>query len=321
MRHASDDGLGQTNLLQALQKNKVIQGKLSECQRSYYVQLIKDMEVYHAKEKFNRELLYSWHKETYVRQIKKNLQEYLQQNNGVRDAYYETQVRSIENIIAGQQSIVVPPSEEERRLSINAKYRQFLERNPLQSPSFKRAVQPTVAVLPQPMVIDKVEEQEADTTAESLHDTWKHIHSQSAIGRRRKTLTTLPTIHRSSTAKELRRTRTLVSASTPSFSGSSTLPNGLEPLLLNSDTLQKHTRSDLVAMRSVRRPKKNPSDMNMIFEARKRICQINKHALDVQVKQRKAGFSYNPSTDRSVTQRSEPSADSSSSNEMKKVII
>ena len=91
------------------------------------------MQVYHLKEKYNRELLYTWKKESYVRQLKKNLEDYERKRFGVRDAYYEYQARNLGNIIAGQQEIVIPPSEEERRLNINKKYHQFLQNNPNES--------------------------------------------------------------------------------------------------------------------------------------------------------------------------------------------
>jgi hypothetical protein len=65
------------------------------------------------------------------------------------------------------------------------------------------------------------------------------------------------------------------------------LPDGIEPLLLTSETLDKHTRADLVTMRSVRRPRQSPWELNLLFETRKRIYQINKRALDHQLAQRK----------------------------------
>jgi len=141
MKHSNDDGVLQTNLLQAFQKNKLIQGKLNEQQRLYYVQLVKDMQEYKLKEKLNKELLYTWEKENYVRQLKKNLQEYERKRFGVRDAYYEYQARNLECVITGQQGLVIPPKEEERRLNVNAKLNQFLHDNPIQTTESMRITQ------------------------------------------------------------------------------------------------------------------------------------------------------------------------------------
>jgi hypothetical protein len=316
MKHSTDDSSLHTNLLQAIHKNKIIQGKLTECQRLYYVQLVKDMEMYNLKEKYNRELLYAWKKESYVRQLKKNLQEYQSRGSDVKDAYYEYQAKTLSNSITGQQALFIPPSEEERRLNINAKYHQFLQKNPLQTSSMR--IVKSAAVLSDQKV-DKKEEEDAL----GVETTWKHIHAQSALGLRRKAKSTLPNIHRSSTMQEVRRNTALARSLAPptvaivssvlvtttpelvnsssnekllsskSTSNRSTLPDGIEPILITSETLQKYTREDLVTMRSVRRPRKNPSDLNLLFETRKRIYQINKRALDHQSHQRKCGLQYN----------------------------
>ncbi|CAF0839024.1 unnamed protein product [Rotaria sp. Silwood1] len=328
MKHTMDDGVLQTNLLHAFQKNKIMQGKLNERQRSYYVDLIKDMQDYKLKEKLNKELLYTWKKESYVRQLKKNLQEYERKRFGVRDAYYEYQARNLDSIIAGQQGLVIPPKEEERRLNINTKFRQFLADYPLQTKSSTRVVQSA-----NPVTIPiKEEQKQEDEDARAVEETWKQIHAQSAVGLRRKRPKLLPTIQRSSTMDEIRRNNTLnkilipptvaivssllvtttpelvnlpsedkdktalvPSKSTPIVSS---MVEGIEPVLISSETLQKQTRADLVTMRSVRRPQKNPIDLNMTFESRKRIYQINKRMCGYQLCHRKCALQYNSRFDR-----------------------
>ncbi|CAF0984996.1 unnamed protein product [Rotaria sordida] len=328
MKHTIDDGVLQTNLLHAFQKNKIMQGKLNERQRLYYVDLVKDMQDYKLKEKLNKELLYTWKKESYVRQLKKNLQEYERKRFGVRDAYYEYQARNLDSIIAGQQGLVIPPKEEERRLNVNTKFRQFLEDHPLETKSSIRVVQsanPTITP-----VTDEKKQEEEDTRG--VEETWKHIHAQSAIGLRRKRPKILPSIQRSSTMDEIKRTNTLnktlipptvavvsslLVTTTPglvnvssedkdkitlvpskSSPNLSSMVEGIEPVLISTETLQKQTRADLVTMRSVRRPQKNPIDLNMTFESRKRIYQINKRMYGYQLCHRKCALQYNSQFDR-----------------------
>jgi hypothetical protein len=319
MKHSSNDGGFQTNILQALQKNKVIQSKLTECEHSYYTKLIKDIQGYNLKEKYNRELLYTWKKESYVRQLRKNLQEYERKRFGKRDAYYEYQVRNLGNIIAGQQGLVIPPSEEERRLNVNAKYQKFIQSFPPQSSSMRVAKS---ANIPTDQKTKDLDDDDEDDDR-GLETTWKHIHAQSAVISRRKQNNILPTIQRSATTNEIRRRKVLAKSlvpptvaivssvlvtTTPDAVKSPTdektqksptkpspddhigLPDGVEPLLITSETLEKYTRADLVTMRSVRRPRQNPSDLNLLFETRKRIYQINKRALDFQGCSRKFGL-------------------------------
>src|SRR5437764_1396583 len=121
MKHSINDDVLQTNLLQAFQKNKLIQNKLNERHHTYYVELVKDLQDYKLKEKLNKELLYTWKKENYVRQLKKNLREYESKRFGVRNAYYEYQVRNLDCVISGQRGLIIPPQEEEHRLNVNAK--------------------------------------------------------------------------------------------------------------------------------------------------------------------------------------------------------
>lgn len=330
MKHSIDDGGLPTNLLLAFHKNKIMQGKLTERQRNYYVQLLKDMQDYQLKEKLNRELLYTWKKETYVRQLKKNLQEYERKRFGVRDAYYEYQARNLDCIMAGQQGLVIPPTEEERRVNVNAKYLQFLEEYPLDKPS-SSPLRPAQS-LTVPVDHPKREQEEAE--ARAVEKTWTSIHAQSAVGlRRRPQQGALPSIQRSSTMDDIRRSQALAKTlvpptvaivcsvlvtTTPEMVAvpvavaqderilptsrfapvRPTLPEGVEPVLISSETLQRQTRSDLVAMRSVRRPRKNPIDLNMAFEARKRIYQINKRVYDYPFCPRKCALQYSGSFER-----------------------
>jgi hypothetical protein len=302
MKRSSSDSSFQTSLLQALQKNKNIQGKLNEYQHTYYVKFLKDMQTYKSKEKYNRELLYAWKKESYVRQLKKDIQ-----RRCVKDAYYEYQVQKLGDLIGGQQSLVIPHSEEERRLDVDTKYHQFLEKNPLQiSPNVKSVTTPTEQSI-----------KEGEETVHNLEDTWTHIHAKSAVGSRRKSNNIFPNIHRPSTITEVRRDK--YSAKTPKTSSgigptsSETLHlsldekqlstksllndseflDSIEPLNITSDIINKHTHADLVTMRSVRRPRKSPFELNLLFETRKQIYQINKRTLDVQLYQRKCRLRQN----------------------------
>lgn len=319
MKNSRNENIFHTNLLQALQKNKFIQGKLTECQRQHYVQLLKNMQTYTLEEKYNRELLYIWNKESYVRQLKKNLQEYNEQRFGQRDAYYEYQLQKIEGIIAGQQRLVVPVSEEDRRSKIHTKYLRFLRKNPLQSSTtsksmIKSAILPTTGSNGEEDDDDEEEqEQEPDDVinARGIEETWKHIYAQSAVGPRSQPPSNLPSIHRSATIGTIRRNRPLAKSaltSKKSFSRnrfptassahvqtstnehtteSSGVVESIEPLNLTSDTLDKHTRADLFTMRSVRRTRKDPSELNLIFETRKRVCEINRRATNLRFCQKK----------------------------------
>ena len=315
MKHSTNDSICQTNLLQALQKNKIIQGKLTECQHGYYTQLLKDIQNYNLKEKYNRELLYTWKKESYVRELRKNLQEYERKRFGVKDAYYEYQVRNLGNIIAGQQGVVIPPSEEERRLNIDAKYHRFIESFP-QTPSMRVIKSANI-----PIAENEIDDDDEEDDR-GVETTWKHIHAQSAVASRRKQSSILPSIQRSSTTNEIRRKKALAKSlvppkvaivssvlvtTTPELVKTPTdeklqqsttpdqigLPDGIEPLLITSETLEKYTRADLVSMRSVRRPRKNPSDLNLLFETRKRIYQINRRALSFHSCTRKFNLPLN----------------------------
>lgn len=310
MKHSQDDGVLQTNLLQAFQKNKLIQGKLNERQRSEYVEYVKEMQDHQLKEKLNRELLYTWKKENYVRQLKKNLREYERKRFGMRDAFYEYQTRNLQCIISGQQGLAIPPKEEERRLNVNAKFNQFLHEHPLQTRTSVRNNRTTTNP-------DTVNQSENDV--EDVDKTWNHIHAQSAFGLKRKTKKTLPAIQRAATLDEIPRMKeTVVTMPTDSTDDTflpllpvapiqSSFSDEMEPVQLSSDILDKHTRADLVAMRSVRRAQKNPIDLNITFESRKRIYQINKRVYDYRICPRKCNLQYKSQFDR--TQPIEPADD------------
>ncbi|CAF0880890.1 unnamed protein product [Didymodactylos carnosus] len=324
MRHQLEDVVLQTNLLQAFQKNKIIQGKLSERQKSYYVKLIKEMQIYDVKTKLNRELLYTWKKESYVRQLKKNLVDYERKRFGARDAYYEYQAKNLENLISGgSQGLVIPPIEEKRRHDVDEKFQQFLREHPHTS-TVKPRVTQSAAVLPTIITEDdevafKKEVESPSMTDLKIAETWSKIHAQSATPRRIKTL---PTIHRSKTMGEIRRETIKNASNTPSVmvggvqvstpelnNQTNTSPEGTEPLVITSETLQQQTYADLIAMRSVRRPRKNPTDLNMLYEARKRIYHINKRAYEYNLCQRKCGLQYNNHFDKTTDDENEEEID------------
>ena len=304
MKHSIDDSVLQTNLLQAFQKNKLVQSKLNERQRSHHVEFVKEMQDHQLKEKLNRELLYTWKKENYVRQLKKNLREYERKRFGMRDAFYEYQVRNLQCIISGQQGLTIPPIEEERRLNVNAKFNQFLHEHPLTSVQHNRRtkVSETTTTAGQSAI-----------DAEEVEKTWNHIHAVSAFGLKRKTKKTLPEIQRAATLDEIPRhqpakeivTELPTDAQEETFLPvlpvapiQSSISDEMEPVQLSSDILDRQTRADLVAMRSVRRAQKNPIDLNITFESRKRIYQINKRVYDYRICPRKCNLQYKPQFDR-----------------------
>jgi hypothetical protein len=298
MKHSTTDSAYHTNLLQALQKNKAMQCKLTQSQDLYYVKLLKDLQTYNLKEKYNRELLYTWKKESYIRQLQKELQ-----RCRIKDAYYEYQVRKLGDMIAGQQTLVIPHSEEERRLDVTVKYHQFLDKNPLQG-SVKSVHIPT-----EEEIKAENDKKEQEEIARNLEDTWKYIHAKSAVGSRRKSNNRLPNIHRPSTMNVARRKNYSAKTITEPISTSPEIvqssfddrqsPNDfqlletIEPLNITSDIINKHTRADLESMRSVRRPRKNAFELNLLFETRKQIYEINKRSLDIQLYQRKCRLKQN----------------------------
>ena len=305
MKHIVDDGALQSNLLQAFQKNKTIQGQLNERHREYYVQLMKDMQEHNLKAKLNKELLYAWRKENYVRQLKKNLREYDRKRFGARDAYYEYQARNLECVLTGQQGLAIPPKEEERRLKVNSKFQQFLKEHPPGKTSPTRQFQSTNAT----------SKEEFD--ARGVEETWKHIHAQSAVGLKRKKRNVLPAIQRAATIGEIVRNKTAISTSTneavevedetkhlpvlPVAAVRSIIADEVEPIQITSEALEKETRADLVSMRSVRRPLKNPIDLNITFESRKRIYQINKRVSEYRICTRKCNLQRSTRFDREET--------------------
>lgn len=318
MKHSNDDGVLHTNLLQAFQKNKLIQGKLNEQQRVYYVKLVREMQDLKLKEKLNKELLYTWKKENYVRQLKKKLQEYEKKRFGVRDAYYEYQARNLDCVMSGQQGLAIPPDEEQRRLNVNAKLNQFLQENPLRRTSSMIIIQPFTHSP------EQIKREQEEKDAQAVQETWKHIHARSAYGLKRKTNHILPAIQRSLTIDEIKRNRPLKSGFTvpsvpimdttssstqivsdgkrrtalPDISTTEKLLDDFQPVNITSESLQKERRGDLVAMRSVRRPQKNPIDSNITFESRKRIYQINKRIQQHQICPRKCALQFNSQFER-----------------------
>lgn len=328
MKQAGDAVVYHTNLLQAIQKNKIIQDKLEEYERLYNIQLLKDLQDYKVKAKYNQELLYTWQKENYVRKLKRDLEEHQRQRFGVIDDYYINQLRNIENFITGEQTVVIPPSEEKRRLKLNEKYQQFLQKLPVQPPSTSVRNSKSANITLVHEQTKTHEEKPRDKVVEvepipNLEQTWKHIHAQSARTPRTTEKHMVPTTNRSLTlsgfqrnkasAKTTNLTKTnsqlnIQSAKTSKlFNASSvehisprllnqftqndsTLSDNMEPLIITNETLGKYTREDLVNMRSVRRPRKNASDLNLIFETRKRICEINRRTLDYESYQRKLGL-------------------------------
>ena len=312
MKHSVDDGVLQTNLLQAFQKNKSIQGKLNERHRSYYMNFLKEMQDHQLKEKLNKELLYTWKKENYVRQLKKNLREYERRRFGARDAFYEYQVRNLQCIVNGQQGLAIPPKEEERRLNVNAKFNQFLDEHPIQKIAPVRFQGKAVGV--------KIENQ-LEKDAQEVENTWEHIHAQSALGLKRKQKM-LPAIQRAATIDEIQRTKSNQNGiqeipidsneetylpMLPIAPAKSSISDEMEPVQITSDILDKQTRADLVAMRSVRRSQKNPIDLNITFESRKRIYQINRRVYDYRICPRKCNLQYKSQFDH--TQSTDPADD------------
>lgn len=313
MKHSVDDGVLQTNLLQAFQKNKSIQGKLNERHRSYYMEFLKEMQDHQLKEKLNKELLYTWKKENYVRQLKKNLREYERRRFGARDAVYEYQVRNLQCIVSGQQGLAIPPKEEERRLNVNAKFNQFLHEHPIQTI-------PPIRFQRKAAAVEIANELEKDV--KEVESTWKHIHSQSALGLKKKQQKMLPAIQRAATIDEIQRKKPNhdsiqeIPADSneenylpmlPVAPAKSSISDEMEPVQITSDILDKQTRADLVAMRSVRRAQKNPIDLNITFESRKRIYQINRRVYDYRICPRKCNLQHKTQFDH--TQPTDPADD------------
>jgi hypothetical protein len=318
MKHSTSDGILQTNFLEVFQKNTLIQEELEERQRSDHLQLMKEMRDYKLKEKLNKELLYTWNKEHYVRQLKQKLQEYEAKRFGVRNAYYEYQARNLDYVLNSQRGLIIPPIEEERRLNVNAKLHQFLRDHPLPITSSMHGLQSADV----DQARQKEEEEEED--ARGIEQTWKSIHAQSAIASKRKQRNFLPSIQRSSTMDKMRRnkplTKNLVPSTTVVVSNEpattisdtvnvsseskrrfvlpvipirSTLSEDIEPTKITSEILEKQTGDDLATMRSIRRLQKNPIDLNKTFEIRKRTYQINKRVYDYHLCRRKCILKYN----------------------------
>jgi hypothetical protein len=282
MEQIKDDNVLSRKFFRAIQKNKIIQNQLADRQHLCDIQLVKDMKNYNSQEKYNQELLYAWKKECYIRQLKKNIQEYQRNTSDVDNAYYQYQIKNLDHIINGRSGL------------INAKYQQFLQEHPLKTSKI-------------PVVRNQIEQGEDENTR-SLEKTWKYIHAQSASRSRRKRSIDLPIIDRSSTIDEIRINKVLTRNVIPSASnelgrtdsqvvGSSSdeklqrlstkhrskrleSSDRIEPLLMLSETFDNHNRTDLVRIRSIRRPRLNVSDLNYLYESRKRFYQMNRRVFN-----------------------------------------
>jgi len=297
MEQIKDDSVLPKNFFRAIQKNKIIQNQLIDRQHLCDIQLVKDMKNYNSQEKYNQQLLYTWKKESYIRKLKKNIQEYQRNTSDGDDDYYQYQIKNLDHIINGRSGLIVPLNEKERRLNINAKYQQFLQEYPLKTSLSSKI----------PIDRNQIERGEEENTR-SLEKTWKYIHAQSANRSRRKRSNNLPIIGRSSTMDQIRINKVLTRNVIPSASNelgrtdsqvvdsssneklqrlstkqrSKRLESSdrIEPLLMISETFDNHNRTDLVTMRSIRRPRLNPSDLNYLYESRKRFYQMNRRVFN-----------------------------------------
>lgn len=257
------------------------------------------------KEKLNNQLLYLWKKESYVRKLKKSIENCESETEAVQDEHYESLVRNVKKIMTGEQTLVVPPSEEERRSELNVKFLDFLQRNPSSLSSLKRFSRPS-NVFYQSLNLDQKNHQ-IDPDLIQVEQTWKQIHAQSAAPRSRSHVRNSTMKQRALTARDDRRSsRFLVSSLATGDSGSrtprraktnldsrvlpetSTLTEQIEVFLQHMDSLQKNINTDLVDMRSIRRDKGNPDDLKTIYESRRKICEINRHATEVENSDRKS---------------------------------
>ncbi|CAF0851774.1 unnamed protein product [Adineta steineri] len=311
MEQSKNTNVPESNVFQAIQKNKIIQGQLIDRQRLYDIQLVKDMKDYDIEEKYNRDLLYTWKKETYLRQLKKSLQEYEYNKTNITDAFYEYQVRNLDHITSNRPGLIIPPREEERRLNIKMRYEEFLQKNPIQTLSSVPIDKTTNNI---PKQNQNQNQPDEDEIARSLEQTWKHIQTQTANVSTEKQHLDSSTLHRSLTLNDIRRNKTnpirSMTASNVLGRTTSNIDNlisneksqqslirprsnhfeshdKIESLSIAPNVLNKYTHSDLYTIRSIRRPKQNPIDLSYIYETRRRICQINKRSIDWQILKKK----------------------------------
>jgi hypothetical protein len=310
-RDGIDNGALQTNLSQAFLKNKIMQDKLAERQRIYTIQLLKDMRDYELKKKLNKDLLNKWNKENDVRQSKANSHGHEQRRCVVRRDDDEQHTEHLDSTMSRQRAIVLPVEEEQRRLTIHRRVRLFLERNP------SARVSPLSPRLTPSM--HRSEDDDDKINKQDLESTWKEIHARSVAEQqqhercrqqRRRPFGRLPSIQRSlptsaslvpvvdtvdrsssSSYKSKTRSTTLKTRATLNDSMCDTLANnGLESV--------KEGDVELVAMRSVRRPRKDPIDVNVLFEGRKRIYDMKKRARESHPCSRQYRIQSNSNGDR-----------------------
>ncbi|UJR30198.1 hypothetical protein I4U23_017737 [Adineta vaga] len=271
MEQRKDDAPLETSLFRAIRKNQMVHSQSIRQQHMNELELAKHMKRYHLEEKYNRELLYSWKNELYLRDLKKKLRNTSIENN----PNYEYQVRSLNHLISGRSGLIIPPSEEEHRLNIKAKYEEFLRQNPLTSSKSKVSARVSI-------------DQNAKELERSLEETWKNIHIQSAIWSKRKQSLAVTTLRRSLTLNDMRRKSTRsgdqrkssFNEKIPFRSNHFELCESIEPPPITSELLDQVTHSNLFAMRSIRRPRQSSAELNSLYEARKHIYQMNRLVLE-----------------------------------------
>ncbi|CAF0790961.1 unnamed protein product [Adineta steineri] len=283
MKHAADDETLQTNIFDAFYKNKLMQGKLDEQQRLYYMEYVKNMKNNNLNVQINKALLYTWKKESYIRQLIKNLQEYERKRIGFHDIFYESQLNSLKHITTNQQSPVIPLTEEANRLNINVKLQQFFQDNPVRMKSSKSIVKTDSNDLAESPI--DLKEQQLKLAPLSRNGSSK---SKSSIKHHEES-TTDDTSNVSVIGMSEKKRQSILKL-TQSVPVRSRLFGNMEPVVVVSETLERQTRPDLVTMRSVRRPQRDPADLNLIFEVRKRIYQTNKRSYEKQLYHRRCGL-------------------------------
>ncbi|CAF0786385.1 unnamed protein product [Adineta steineri] len=284
MKHAADDETLQTNIFDAFYKNKLMQGKLDEQQRLYYMEYVKNMKNNNLNVQINKALLYTWKKESYIRQLIKNLQEYERKRIGFRDIFYESQLNNLEHITTNQQSPIIPLTEEANRLNINVKLQQFFQDNPVRMKPSKSIVKTDSNDLAQESPIN-LTKQQLKLAPLSRNGSSK---SKSSIKPHEES-TTDDTSNVSVIGMSEKKRQSILKL-TQVVPIRSRLFGNMEPVVVVSETLERQTRPDLVTMRSVRRPQRDPADLNLIFEVRKRIYQTNKRSYEKQLYHRRCGL-------------------------------
>ncbi|CAF0737877.1 unnamed protein product [Adineta steineri] len=284
MKHAADDETLQTSIFDAFYKNKLMQGKLDEQQRLYYMEYVKNMKNNNLNVQINKALLYTWKKESYIRQLIKNLQEYERKRIGFRDIFYESQLNNLEHITTNQQSPIIPLTEEANRLNINIKLQQFFQDNPVRMKSSKSIVKTDSNDLAQESPID-LTKQQLKLAPLSRNGSSK---SKSSIKPHEES-TTDDTSNVFAIGMSEKKRQSILKL-TQVVPIRSRLFGNMEPVVVVSETLERQTRPDLVTMRSVRRPQRDPADLNLIFEVRKRIYQTNKRSYEKQLYHRRCGL-------------------------------